>query len=173
MPANGRQDLIRGLKVKKSDSTLRWPAMSFGVKSPNFERLVYLYHQIIAHILILKCVIGRNCDCSDLRISSLWFGCKWGLWDVSSSQNIQHDLVFLPVTCSGGTRIPSLEVVSVRSCWYKKIVVYLVTAWHLKMGQIGCPETSFTTNLCCQHARRAKIPNYSIVQNCGDGLYCT
>lgn len=113
----------------------------------------------LLHIFwFLKCVIGRNYDCSDLRISPLWFGCRWGLWDVSSSQNIQHDPLFHPVTCSGGTRIPSLEIVSVRSCWYKKIVMYLVTAWHLKMGPIGCPETSFTTNLCCPTCQKSKDP---------------
>jgi hypothetical protein len=141
--------------IQKSYSTLRWPAMSFGVKNTNFWRLLCHFHQIIMYLLLLKCVIGRNYICSDLRISPLWFGCKWGLWDVSSSQNIQHDLVFHPVTCSGGTRIPSLEVVSVRSCWYKKIVMYLVTAWHLKMGPIGCWETSFTSSLCCPTCQKS------------------
>jgi hypothetical protein len=133
--------------IKTSDSTLKWPAMSFGVKSPNFQRHLCLSHQNIVHLLILKCVTGRNCNCSYLSTCPLWFGCQWGHCDVCFSQNIQHDPVLHPVTCSWGTRVPSLEVVSVRTCWYKKIAMYLVTAWRLRIQPKGCPETSFATNL--------------------------
>ena len=102
-----------------------------------------------------ECVIGRNCNWSDLRISLLWFGCKWGHWDVSSSQNIQHGAVFLAVTCSEGTRVPFLECQKLLEQEDGHVICHCLT---FEDGTNRLSINVITTNLCCTTCEKSEDP---------------